>query len=70
MSEQQLCTGGEHQWVRLDRSQLTTVNVLIEAGLVEVPIAEPFLPNHRCHVCGVCATIVIHDGNAVGDTLY
>jgi hypothetical protein len=67
MSEQQLCARGEHDWEILDRSEFTSVSVLIEAGLVEIPIAEAFLPTHRCRRCGVCATIVVHAGTALDD---
>jgi hypothetical protein len=70
MSEQQQCANDKHDWERLDRSEFTSVSVLIEAGLVEIPIADAFLPSHRCGLCGICATIVIHEGNGVGDTLY
>jgi hypothetical protein len=70
MSEDQLCARGKHDWERLDRSEFTSVSVLIEGGLVEIPIAEAFLPTHRCCLCGVCATIVVHEGNDLEGTLY
>ena len=70
MRERQPCARDDHVWERLDRSEFTSVSVLIEAGLVEVPIAEAFLPTHRCRLCGVCATIVIHEETDLDGTLY
>jgi hypothetical protein len=64
------CATGEHVWRRLERAEFASTNVLIEGGLEEIPIAEAFLPTHRCRECGVAATIVVHDGAAAKPTLY
>lgn len=70
MSDIPQCASDDHVWCVLPRTAFTSANVLIEGGLHEIPIAEVFLPTHRCHRCGVAATIVIHDRPDAGQTQY
>jgi hypothetical protein len=64
------CEPDEHRWRRIDRAEFASTNVLIDGGLTEIPIAEPLLPTHLCTVCGVAATVVLHDGRGGKPTLY
>src|SRR4051812_15707327 len=48
--------GDDHEWGRLDRSEFASANLLLDGGLEETPIAEAFLPTHRCRRCGLAAT--------------
>jgi len=64
------CEPDEHCWRRIDRAEFASTNVLIDGGLTEIPIAESLLPTHICTVCGVAATIVLHDDGGGQPTLY
>jgi hypothetical protein len=60
MTNESVCDSERHEWSLLPRSAFTSTCLLVDGGLEEIPIAEVFLPTHRCGVCGVTATIVIH----------
>jgi hypothetical protein len=63
------CLPDEHRWRRIDPAEFASTNVLIDGGLTEIPIAEPLLPTHICTVCGVAATVLLHDDGGQA-TLY